>query len=887
MDALDAIRSKLKGKTIHIVPYMHADWAWCHTRAWHETRYANSILDNIDLLDELPDYRFYLDCWRTEMVPFLEKYPEKLEALRKAVISGRIAICGAFSNVRPNMVDGEAYIRNMIIGRSEWSRLFPGADLSVHADAVDVALGHPQMPQLLAKSGYRYYRAGRPYELIGRKGFPRHFYWKGLDGSKILLWWGEYGGITFQKNTDRIFVNDWDQAVEAMYKLELRRVAESAASRNIEIHQGCDDSLPLCVFNGSNPIDLPGFMEKWNSREASHMRFSTPVEFFRELEAENRSRTVDGTIDCCDVSYNVAWGGEKGLAAKRIQGSELLCAAERMTACARLMGVMDWVDTTEYWKDNLTASAHATQWLFETDIAEIFDRADRPIEFAKRQLKTAAKAMLSRIVLPRNAVVTAFNPFGHEVVAPLEFTVTCAQIDELQLADGAGRALPFQVVNHYAYANEYTNDLEHTVWEYDVAVLLNIPAHGWNTVVAQQGRIDCRVSGFHTPGKNPPEFALGAGARLSMDNGVLKLEFIDGNLGAVRDMKTRATVNPDASTPWNVIEYVQVDTTKGVLHCGPVVSRQKAQWRKASLLEQGPVRWKVRLSGELDGIEVTQDICLHAGERKIYFTTEMQNDGSLEGYVAFAVPADVRKLSGGINFGTEKKDVLNEPYFAYDDPGADMHRLRDGLFFAKDFVSYESGDYRIALCPRLGDRYFLFHKDTSELAYIHMGTARADMNTWERNVNEFVFNAKGRHVFEDMVVVGSSKTPPVDCQNAAYAYRLEPVLARPVFYNTHERPLPLTGSLLSVDAPNVQISAAFIENGSLAVRLWECAGKETRARLTLPVDASAVQAEDFIGNQDPSARVTHDGGLIIIDFRPWEIVTLRCTLAAERQRDNE
>lgn len=116
--SFEQIAEKLAGKTIHIIPYMHPDWAWCHNRIWHETRYAESIAENIDLTQTLPGYRFYIDCWRTLMVPFMQRRPEKLVELQAAVREGKAAVCGAFANVRPNMVDGEAFIRNMVIGRA-------------------------------------------------------------------------------------------------------------------------------------------------------------------------------------------------------------------------------------------------------------------------------------------------------------------------------------------------------------------------------------------------------------------------------------------------------------------------------------------------------------------------------------------------------------------------------------------------------------------------------------------------------------------------------------------------------------------------------------------------------------------------------------------------
>jgi hypothetical protein len=267
----------------------------------------------------------------------------------------------------------------------------------------------------------------------------------------------------------------------------------------------------------------------------------------------------------------------------------------------------------------------------------------------------------------------------------------------------------------------------------------------------------------------------------------------------------------------------------------------------------------------------------------------MRCDGDLEGYVTFSIPGNGETLSGGINFGMERKAVLQVTYYTDDDPDAngkegrapdaDPHRQRDGLFFAKDFACYESGGHRVSLSPRLGDRYYMHERESGALAYIHMGTTLIYPGTCERNINPDMLHGKGRHVFEDMVVVGSSDESTSVIQNAAYAYRLPPVAARPVFYNSYESPLPLTGSLLSVGAANVQISAAFPEGDALMVRLWESTGQETETCLTLPGAVLGVTAEDFIGNMDLSARAIVENGAIRLTLRPWEIMTLRCEMA--------
>jgi alpha-mannosidase len=116
--------------------------------------------------------------------------------LEAAVARGAVEICGAYANVRPNLVADEAFIRNQIIGRAKFGEAFPDAKIIVHADAVDVSAGHPQMPQLVKKSGYKYYRCGRPYNILAKKGIPHDFIWEGADGTEILCWWGNYCGMS-------------------------------------------------------------------------------------------------------------------------------------------------------------------------------------------------------------------------------------------------------------------------------------------------------------------------------------------------------------------------------------------------------------------------------------------------------------------------------------------------------------------------------------------------------------------------------------------------------------------------------------------------------------------------------------------------------------------
>jgi len=145
-------------KKIFIIPYCHPDWAWTHTRAWHEKRYCLVLNEVLNIMNEYEDFRYYIDSYITFLEPFLRNYPERFEELKKRVKEEKIAICGTFTNLRVNMVGEETFIRDIIYGRRIFNELFPEAELTVYAGNVDVAVGHPQLPQIFKKSGYKYFR---------------------------------------------------------------------------------------------------------------------------------------------------------------------------------------------------------------------------------------------------------------------------------------------------------------------------------------------------------------------------------------------------------------------------------------------------------------------------------------------------------------------------------------------------------------------------------------------------------------------------------------------------------------------------------------------------------------------------------------------------------
>ncbi|MBQ4321390.1 MAG: hypothetical protein IJC35_04045 [Oscillospiraceae bacterium] len=864
---LREIRERMKGKKFLFVPYMHADWAWCHTRQWHALRYLAIFEDVAKTMAEQPDYRWYMDCFTTEIGPVLERKPELLDVIRPLAEEGKIQIAGGFANVRPNMVGDEAYVRNMIIGRKRFAEYFPGVRNDVQSEAVDVALGHPQIPQLLRKGGFRYYRSGRPYGVLEKKGLPQEFFWEGIDGSKILLSWGLYGGLFEPERVQKLIdkLDSWDDLVEELYDTELEQYLRNTDMDILWIAQGCDDVLPLKAFNSDLDLPLAEIIRRWNAREDSSMAILGPNDFFDLLEErKDRLPTHKGTIEICDVAYNVGWAGEKGLLNRRLKSSELLCEVESWELLAELFGGKPAYDFTPLWEESLTATCHATAWLFMEDFDELLDRIDLAMGEARKVRKSALRTLAERMERKEGAIGAAFNALPYERKAVLSLTLPSGHTDGLYFTDGAGNILPHQVLRAY----EYTS----SVWEHEVLVQVTLPSMGWTVISAQGVDTDCRLGGVFKRAKRPDCFDTTT--PFAVESDVLSLKFEHGRLREILDKESGKTLS-HPENDWNSLVFAAIDTDKGDLHAGPVTGERQVKFDTAVILENGPVRWKVRLCGSDGVIDYAQEITLEKGSRDVVFSAEFDWRGE-PGRLECRIPVEEGcEIRGGIPFGSEKKDVDSEPYC--DDGWYDMHRQWKGLFCAKDYVRAVSDTDSRAVLSAEGDRFWLLSREKGYLSYILINSVRLIPDTWEDSVNRRGIESRGPHCIHWGVRIGKAEEPDRAAARAAQCLR-NPVLVTIPYGRKGEAVLPAHASMVSADRENITVTAFYRDGEDAILRLYETDGLSCGVNVTLPREVISAVSENFIGEGDGRA-VTAEGKTLSFPAGAHEIVTLRVRFA--------
>lgn len=136
------------------------------------------ILDNLEFAGKHEDYKFVVESVIVAR-KFLERHPEKRDELRRLSREGRFYISGSGDNIiDSNMVLGESIVRNFLTGllwvEDEFNQK---TNLAIRNDAFG---NSAQLPQILRGCEFKWV-TGMSYT------FPHGLYWKGLDGSNVMI----------------------------------------------------------------------------------------------------------------------------------------------------------------------------------------------------------------------------------------------------------------------------------------------------------------------------------------------------------------------------------------------------------------------------------------------------------------------------------------------------------------------------------------------------------------------------------------------------------------------------------------------------------------------------------------------------------------------------
>jgi alpha-mannosidase len=807
-------------KKIFIVPYCHPDWAWTWPRRWHEKRYTLVFEEVLDILKKHPEYRWYFDIYKTELEPFLKRRPERVEELRKRIYEGKIAICGTYTNLRPSMTGEETQVRDILIGRKKYRELFPKADFSVYASTVDVSLGHPQMPQILTKSGYKYYRFMRPHAALSEKNIPLEFHWKGHDGSRILCSRGCYAGICYAENLKENFLK------------ELATDKDLSPTEIRWLSMGTDDTRPLKTPYDDKEIPVFEFIKKWKRKSRIPLGFATPVEYFKEIKKKVIPE-IAGSLDPCEVCYNVGWGGSNGLFSLRQENEINLTELEKWTAIASIAGFRgESAQIRELWEKHLLTCAHATQWLFEEDFDEIMNEALYVKHTCKILKKTALSFLAGKISAGKNAEFVIFNPLFREreekVLLDLTFPITNKNF---RITDAREKKIPFQLMDR-------NREIGKRIFEYRVMAKIKLPAGGYNTISISKETTSKKVT-------TKVPFSV-----------IMR----DAEIIGVSAFGERYKSLPQNS--FGRIRLYRVDTTKGQLHVGPITGTEDIKWDFLKKTDDGEIFARYVSHGKVGKHEIERTVFIYRDEPRIEFQTmvDWKKEG---GFLTLEFPRIFEgKIYGDHPFGVEEKDMGREPFNK-----SFIERQRKNLFFAKSFINYTDAKKSISYINYDASHYYLLTENSIANILINSITKTSG---WERFVNRTMM-AEGRHRFTSHLIFHQGDWRRYNIPAQAERF-IRPVEIQHID-SKGKNSLTPQFSFISVSPSNLITTAFYRQGNDYILRFYEAEGRETTTHIQFFQMVKKVVKTDIINNK--IGDIVPDGKNVRLKVKPSEIVTLR------------
>ena len=845
---------------IHVVPYSHHDHAWTNTREWHIWRYIEGFCMVLDRMKEDPGYTLEIDNIVHSLEVFERYCPSRKEEFSARVREGRISVAnGGAALVRPADFDGELLIRNGCAGRRAFMSRYGLEDIPVYWNA-DTACGTSQMPQLLRLMGHRYYRFQRPEATLNLLGVPIQFVWRGLDGSEIIVARGVYGGCMFNRWAEP--ENDtWQKRRDAFIREELSDKLCCETSDQLLLNVGQDDCLPMLDLR-DRYYPLEDLMSEWNRSETSQMQFSTLDRFFSSLPREELP-VWEGAIDECELSFNAALRVDASLRKMRSACERGLLTCERLNAIAVSLGESSREETlNRLWERLFRFSGHAMQHLLDSDYDDVRDSASATVTLIDEQKRHLMDAIACRTARLSKVSKVLVNPTVNGGVYTVELNFTTPHhIDGLKLTDAGGRELEYQICDVLMGDKPYSCQFT----EVRAVVAVPVPAMGWTTI-----RVECDGRRLMAPEHKPLT------DNFVVDNGVFNATFRNGMIENVVSASGCVVDHRQLVVP----RFSSTMSTGDWTHNWKPVQTFDFEPAGATLLENGPIRWKIVTKGTIGTSPAEITTIIERGSPTIQFAMELDNREG-EGFYSLNLPCSGDPgIRAGIPFGEETRHPELQKYSEEDNQSllTTWERGWPYAFYANGYASFRSGSGRLLLLQ--GDCTNLMRAEpgSGEMTQLLYRSVDLSLKTvrWMQHMNRDM-EGRGLQHFQFAVSVMPERHDSALCHALLQKQRY-PVCAA-TRHSLESGSGKAEASWLKLTCDHVQLSAAYLEGDQAYIRLYETRGEAGEVHMTLPKGYADPVSVDFNGGEmDRPLRILSD--CVAFDMRPYEIRTLLLTRRA-------
>ena len=755
---------------VFMIGNAHLDPAWVWSWQEGSCEAKATIRSALDRMKEFPDFKFV--CSSSSVYQWIEDFdPEMFGEVKARIQEGRFIIVGGWK-VQPdcNLPGGENFARMSLYSQRYFYENFgKTAQVGYNVDS----FGHnAMMPQILRKSGMKYYVYMRPMEY--EKSMKENvFTWEAPDGSQVTAF-----------------------RINEMYCKRFNTLEELDAYLHdcSKFYHGTEFMGYYGVGNhgGGPTIRNIELIREYNTKEDApfELIMADPAEFFEKFEKENEMLVVKEELQHHASGCYSAMSEIKTLLRK---GETKMTAAEKFSVLAKLSTGKKYSAKLiqDGWENLNFLTFHDI--LGGCCIKSAYDdclyMGYETVSIAEKQKNSALQTLSWKID-------TTKKDFGLPIVI---FNSHCFDVEEvieinnnaLKIKDVNGNDVPF--VNAPSEAQP--------VFERDNALFkAKVPALGY-AVYYYTPSVD--FNGTNTEG----DYAVRAKkcADLTLENEYLKVQFNEqGAPVSVFDKRTgKETLNGAARSV--VIDESAHDTwSHGKNYFDNEIGEFKTV--KATKLESNDVRETVKVSSVYGESSLTQYYTLNAGEEFVRVRVKMNwNEKHKMLKFAYPVACEAPTSVYEIPFGTVERPCNGEEESAL--MWAMVGNAEGGLAILNDSkYSYSAKDNVLSLTA------------IRSPIYCDHGRIRGE---------ESNYTDQGIHDFSYALL-------PATTDEKSKIFRRALQFNTPVsviLENHHEGILPLTYSAVSVSAENIVISAIKqSEDGKgYVVRAYECDGKTASA----------------------------------------------------------
>jgi alpha-mannosidase len=743
---LDATKFK-----IHMIGQAHIDPVWLWNWSEGISVVHSTFQSALDRMKETPDFKFTASS--AQFYHWVaENDPAMLKEIRKRVDEGRWCSVGGWW-VEPdmNIPSGEAMVRQGLYGQLTLQRLLGHrSTVAYNPDSFGHTGNLPQIIKLQGMENYVFMRPG-----IREKTLPSDlFWWEGSDGTKVLTYRIQFG------------YNDSGSVRTRVENLVTQY--GNQPMKSFMAYYGAGDH-----GGGATKVNISSINELKVEKGAPAVFYSTPETYFKEAHADKNLNlpTIKDDLQHHAVGCYTA---ESEIKKGNRQSEAALVTAEKVAA----IGSVAW--GAHYPKQELTSAWHKVLFLqFHDSLAgsSLFDHSQSAREGFGYALDTAHQATFMAVQKlewqvatedPESQYLLVFNPHAWEVTGNVEYDYNWGTMHKSSRVDDEnGNALPHQWAPGSSEAGSRKK----------LVIRMTVPPMGYRQIRLWDG-------------ENPAPKNVVKVTENSMENDLIKMSIsYNGTIGvydkvagkelfAGGDTGCRAVIIDDPSDTWS--------------HDIKTFNKEIGAFGNANIkiLEEGPLRGKIRSIATYGNSTLTIDWTLYADSKNPEAAVTLDWHEHLKMVkLSFPVEVDSPVATYETSYGTIIRATNGD-----EDPGQrwiDVTGKRGSANYglsvfndAKYGYNVAGNDLRISVAR--------------SAVYAHHNPKVLDMKA------EHLWQDQGIQTFRMLLVPHVGNWQHSNMVRIAEEFMAPSI---PIYQGIHRGTMPKSGSFLSVDAPNIIVSA--------------------------------------------------------------------------------